>query len=101
MPELVTLSTITELNVVSEQISIKTRYLDLSELPFTIEAFISEEVAVQDGVSYIEGELIMKMINSPNNINYYVDENGHLILMCDTGDQDKYSNNSGNLIYTE
>lgn len=95
------ISTFTSVLINNSNIQIKTEYLEEGLLPDTIEARITENVGIQDQTSFIEGELLIKMKNSPENIFYFIDNNGNLILNCTTGDQDNYSIDSdGNLIYS-
>ncbi len=101
MPETKVIPTITELFLSGTHIDIKTSYLDLSTLPDTLSAFISETVGSQDMTPYIEGELIIQMKNHPQHLTYLLDSQGHLILVISTGDGSKYSiNDNGHLIYT-
>lgn len=99
--ELKIIPTITETNLVGSDISIKTSYYkDL--LPDTIEAQIANSVGSKNGTVYTNGELIITTKNSPQNLNYLIDGDGHLILVINTGDGLKYSvNSSGHLIYTK
>lgn len=100
MPETKVISTVTQLSTFGSNIAIKTFY-QKDELPDTIEAFIADSVGSQNGVSYIEGELNIQMKNSPQNLNYSIDNNGNLILSINTGDGLNYSvNASGQLEYT-
>jgi hypothetical protein len=93
--------TITSLTVSGNDIEIRTEYLDITTLPDTLSADITEVVGMQDNTPYIEGELIIKMKNSPPNISYLIDNNGDLILIDITGDTANYSvDSNGELIYT-
>ena len=99
MPESRIISTITEINLVGTNISIKTLYQ--TELPDTIEAFIADGVGNKNGTNYIDGELIITCKNSPQNLNYFIDNNGYLILMINTEDGSQYDiDDNGDLIYT-
>lgn len=101
MPEIENISTFTDTSTSGANISIRTQYLDPATLPDTLSADITEEVGSQDGVSFIEGKLLIKMKNSPSHLSYQLDNNGHLILIINTGDGAKYSiDNTGHLIYT-
>lgn len=100
MPEIVVISTITELNVSGENIEVKTSYQEDS-LPDTLEARIAIESGIENGTSYKQGDGLIKMKNSPDHISFSLDENGNLILTSNTGDESNYSiDTDGNLIYT-
>ncbi len=101
MSETKTISVFTDLIVNGNDIQIKTEYEEIDTLPDTIEAFLADYVGVKNGISFIEGEGLITMKNSPEHISFIIDSDGNLILTCNTGDQDKYSiNTDGNLIYT-
>lgn len=101
MPETKVISTLTDLSLNGTDIAIRTFYSEPGDLPDTLSAFISDELGSQDGTSYIEGKLLIKMKESPEHLSYLIDSNGHLILSINTGDEDNYSiNNNGHLIYT-
>lgn len=92
--------TITETAVVGSSISITSFYQE-DDLPDTLDGMIADSVGIQDGVSYIEAELLIKMKNSPEHLSYSLNDNGDLILTINTGDEDNYSiNSNGDLIYT-
>lgn len=94
------ISTLTETIISGIDISIKTSYVE-DILPDTLLASISDTVGVQDGVSYVEGELLIRTKNNPDHLNYSISSNGELILLINTGDENKYSvNANGELIYT-
>lgn len=100
MPELKIISTVTELTVTGDDISIKTSYQE-NVLPDTLEARLATESGIENGTSYIQGEGLIKMKNSPENLNYYLNGNGELILIINSGDGSNYSiNSNGELIYT-
>ena len=92
--------TITRLGVINANIEIDSIYKE--GLPDIIQSFVSTIVGSQDSVNYKEGELIIEMQNSPEDISLMLDLNGHLILAVNTGDADNYSINpqTGHLIYT-
>lgn len=101
MPELKIIPTVTEANITGTLISIKTSYQE-NVLPDTIEAFISDLPGNKNLIPYTNGELIITTKNSPQNLNYFIDSNGNLILIANTGDGSKYSvDNNGHLIYTK
>ena len=94
------ISTITTTSVVSGVISILTKYFP-DELPNTVNGFLANQVASQDGVSYQEGELVIQMINSPEEVYYTINNNGDLLISTSTGDSENYSINSlGELVWT-
>lgn len=98
--ELKIIPTITETTLVGSAISIKTSYLE-DVLPNTLLASIADSVGSQDSIPFIEGELLIKMKNSPAQIDYSIDSNGHLILITNTNDAGNYSvDANGHLIYT-
>ncbi len=100
MPESKIIPTLTTLTVTGNTISIKSEYFEDS-LPDTLAARIASVPGIQDGVSYIEGDGLIQMKNSPEHLTYYLDNNGNLILSINTGDQDNYSiDSNGNLVYT-
>ncbi len=99
MPESKLIPTFTTLSVLGNAIIIKTEYVE-DILPDTISALLTTNIGIQDGVNYIEGEGLIQMKNSPQHLTYYVDNNGHLILSINTGDENNYSiDNNGHLIY--
>lgn len=103
MPQFAIIPTITQINTIGNNISIKTFYQD-DVLPDTIMSMIAPNSPMsnsQDGVLYSEGDGVIQMKNSPANIDYALDGNGNLILICSTGDENNYSIDIyGNLIYT-
>mgnify|MGYP003402434062 FL=1 len=99
MPELKIIPTATTVTIIGDGITIKTYYID--DLPDTLAAKITEIVASDNGIAYIEGELMIEMINYLSRIDYYIDGSGNLILQNNTGDTENYSvDNNGDLIYT-
>lgn len=72
------------------------------ELPYTLSVIITNNVGSSNGISYLENELIMTMINHPSNIDFVINSNGELIVFTPlVEDADRYSIDSeGNLIYT-
>jgi len=92
---------LTSVSTIGGTVKIKTQYIK-DELPNFILAFISETVSSQDGVGYIEGELMAQMKNYPTEIDCYVDSNGDFIIVTNSGDADSYSlNSNGELIWTD
>jgi hypothetical protein len=79
-------------------LSIRTAYLaDL--LPNILSCFIAATEGKQDGVSYVEGDLVFKMTNYPTAIDVTIDpETGDLIVSGP--DAEKYSLLEGQLVYT-
>lgn len=79
-------------------LSIRTAYLaDL--LPNILSCFIATTEGRQDGISYLEGDLVFKMTNFPTDINVSIDpDSGDLIVSGP--DADKYSLVEGELVYT-
>lgn len=101
MSETKIISALTSLIVNGDDIQIKTEYQNIESLPDTISASLANIVGVENGTSYIEGEGLITMKNSPEHIIFSVDSNGNLILTCNTGDAGNYSiNSNGELIYT-
>jgi len=100
MPETKLIPTVTTSTVVNSIISIFTEFL--LQPPFTIIAFISEIVASKNGTSFIEGDLVITMTNSPEKIDYFLDSLGNLIVNANSPeDAAKYSiDSNGDLIYT-
>ena len=102
MIETKTIPTLTNLSSIGSDISIETYYFDITTLPYTIEARIADNTGVQDGVSFYNGDLLMREINSPNHISYLINNRGELIVSCDTGDSSNYFiNENGELVYTK
>ena len=62
--------------------------------------FIADDAAFYEDTEYKENELVAQMRNNPKDIDYFIDNNGSLLVQSD--DSDNYSiNNNGELIYTE
>ena len=106
MPETKVITSSTVTSIVGSDISIITSYREVTDtniLPDTISAFIGDKVATFDGISYIEGELIIQMKNNPLQIDYSIDANGNLVVFSNQGDENKYSidSNTGQLIYND
>ena len=104
MPETKIIPSLTNTTIIGSDISIVTQYQQQgeNELPDTILAFIGEQLASFDGVSYKEGELMIQMKNYPTQIDYSINGNGDIVVFSNQGDVDKYSvNGNGDLIYTE
>jgi hypothetical protein len=100
MAETKLIPTLTEFSVAGTSISITSRY-DENDLPDTLLCRIPEEVGNQNGVLFIEGELLIKVKEYLTHIDYQLDGDGNLIQLISTGDEDKYSiNENGELIYT-
>lgn len=100
MPEFKTLTTITNIIINDMNVAVNTFY-NLDSLPNIIKGFIAELINTQDGVNYKEGELVFQAKNSPNEIDFYIDNKGNLIISSSTNDVSNYSiDSNGNLIYT-
>lgn len=93
----------TTINISGLDIDIFNEYFEL-DLPYTIQSRISEGVGSQEGTSYIEGELLIKMIDEffPTEIDYFLNEDGTLTVKSESGDVNQYSiDEEGFLIYNE
>ena len=79
-------------------ISIATSYK--SPPPYTVVAFIANAAGVYNGVSYIEGEVIIAVMGGIGTLpSFYLDTSGNLIV--DSPDAANYSiDANGNLTYT-
>jgi hypothetical protein len=60
------------------------------QLPNTLSGFVGDGIGRLADIQYIEGDLILLVKNYPQNINYAIDNNGDLILFCNTGDINNY-----------
>ena len=99
MVQKVQIPTTTTLTVNGNSISIFTFY-NPTVLPNTIKAFISNSVGNDNATPFIENELLIQMINYPQDIDYIIDNDGNLIVLDDTGDTDSYSiDSNGNLLW--
>jgi hypothetical protein len=96
-----TLSTQTEITASGTALTHVVTYAN-DILPDTLGARLPQDVGQQEDESHLEGQLIIRMKNTPQNLSFAIDEDsGHLLLLCETGDEDNYSLDSdGNLIYT-
>ena len=99
------LQTITEIVRIDENtVEIRVKYNENEEdsLPNTIQGIITEYSGTLGDVSFKKGELIMIVKNHPEQINYQLDQNGHLILFTSTGDANRYHiDEMGYLIYNK
>lgn len=77
MPEIKLIPTVTSLKIINSVIEIFTRFLKIA--CDTIQAFLANVVGTLGGVSFKEGELVVEMDNSPDNIDFFVDNNGDLV----------------------
>ena len=77
MPETKLIPTVTSLKVINSIIEIFTQFLKIA--CDTIQVFLSSVVGTLGGVSFKEGELVIEMDNSPDNIDFFVDTDGNLI----------------------
>lgn len=90
----------TSLAASNGQITANTEFYEVDSLPETVQAFLPTIPGNQDTVEYIEGELVIEMQNSPQDLSYAIDDFGNLILIIATGDEDAYSiDEYGCLIY--
>jgi hypothetical protein len=96
---MVLLSTLTQTTVVSPDIDIFTFYDENVDINIQ-NVFISTDVGIYNGVSYVEGDLLA-LIRDFSGSNIYINADGTLSIEDD--DSDKYSVDAqtGNLIYTE
>lgn len=94
------LPTVTTLSVADDgSIAIRSSYL-ADVLPNVIAARIATGPGRQDGVSFVQGDLLLQLKNYPSQIDFVLDPaTGNLIV---TGpDAAKYSIVEGQLLYTE
>lgn len=91
------LETITSAEIIGSAITIKTAYS--RTLPTLIEIKITDSVGIMDGVSFIEGELLVKYKN--NNVLVYLNGLGELILVGTEEVNDYFINSNGDLVYQE
>lgn len=97
MPQTKVIPTATILTVLNTAISIFTFYN--TGLPYILSAFIAQVVSSLNGVGYIEGQLIITATNYPQDIDFWVDSSGNLIILGDDANQYSLDGN-GNIIYT-
>jgi hypothetical protein len=95
--ETINLETVTSVEITGSAIKIKTSYSRI--LPSLIETQITESVGIMDGVSFIEGELLVKYKN--NNVLVYLNDLGELILVGTEEVNDYFINSNGDLVYQE
>lgn len=101
MSETKQISNTTSFVKVDSNISITTQYED-NQLPNITKTFIGNIVGNQDNVSYKEGELVMQAKNSPEEIDFYINNRGQLIIVGENKCEVKrYSIINGYLIYQE
>jgi len=101
MPILIPTTTITTIN--EPDIEIFTFYdPNMDVLPNTIFTILADNVGSINGVSYIEGQLLIGMKNHPHDIDYDINSNGELIAYTlGEGDADRYDiDANGDLTYT-
>jgi hypothetical protein len=97
---IVLLPTYTEIIVQgNSNLSIKTSYLETNP-PTVIQARISDNVGIQDNVSFIENQLLIQIFNLTNEISFLIDDNGDLIVINNTGSGSYSINGNGDLIFT-
>jgi hypothetical protein len=100
MPGTAIINTATSVNVVGTDKYITTQYFD--PLPNTIFAFIATVNGEMNCVPYTIGDLVVTF-SSDQQISWYINTNGELIVVDIDGDEfvSNYSiDNLGNLIYT-
>lgn len=98
------LPSITTITKVGEVAEIKVEYVgELSELPNTLEAFISELHGTMYGPAVTEGDLVFVLTNYPDQIDWELNDEGELIVKSSTFDAELYSINSqsGQLEYAK
>jgi hypothetical protein len=91
------LETITSAEIIGSAITIKTAYS--RTLPTLIEIKITDSVGIMEGISYIEGELLVKYKTAQ--VLVYLNDMGELILVGTAEVNDYSINSTGNLIYSE
>lgn len=107
MPQSRNLPTITQIVQNGDgTVSITVKYIaggGPDQLPNTLSGFVGEGPGRLADVQYVEGELILLVKNYPQNINYSLDNDGNLILFCNTGDINLYyiDDVTGDLMYGE
>lgn len=100
MPEIRQIPTRTSVNVVNTVIEILTVYDPTLDLPAIISLFIADEVGIEEGVNYTEGDLIIRFKTDTfgNTILVSINSQGELVIESD--DVNRYSiNTNGELIY--
>lgn len=100
MPEIRQIPTRTTISIVNNTIEILTVYDPSLDLPAIIDLFIANQVGVQEGVSYVEGDLIIRFKTGTfgNTIFVNINSQGELVITSD--DVARYSiNSNGELIY--
>lgn len=96
MPENKLINTRTNINVVGNDISIHTYYVE--EEDFILEFFVPLEDTTVESVNFLAGDLGYTQVN--NNDIFEINEDGELIVSSPNAD--KYSiDENGDLIYTE
>lgn len=96
----VLLPTETSISIIGTNISILTEYVSKG-YPYILKGEIKNDVGSEGGVSYIEGELLIKIKNGayPGLIDAYIDNNGNLILVGDSDVNNYYLNSDGDLMW--
>jgi len=90
---------LTDVKIVAEEVTIK-NYYKKDEVPFTIFAFVASGGQKFDNADFNQGELCVKMINCPDEIDFYVDNKGYLIVRGTNAD--RYSiDGDGDLVYLD
>ena len=99
---MVLIPTQTIVNSAQPDVNIFTFYSEAG-LPNTIQAILEDSVGFSNGTAYIEGELIIAMINYPTDIDYTINNNGELVVFTpNVGDADQYEIDlNGELTYTQ
>lgn len=94
------ITTITTFRSILNTIYIKSEYY-LGLLPNTVFTFISNSTGNSNSVPYIEGELVVEMKDSPEIIDYNINNEGELVVGTSTGDSSNYYiSSSGELMWT-
>jgi hypothetical protein len=96
---MVLLSTLTQTTVVSPDIDIFTFYDENVDINIQ-NVFISTDVGIYNGVSYVEGDLLA-LIRDFSGSNIYINADGTLSIEDDDSNKYNVDAQTGNLIYTE
>lgn len=100
MPEIRQIPTTTSINIVNNIIEILTTYDPTLDLPAIIDLFLADEVGIQEQVSYVEGDLVIRFKTNTfgNTIFVIINSQGELVITSD--DVARYSiNANGELVY--
>lgn len=100
MPETRQIPTTTSISVANSVLEIVTSYDPTGELPAIIDLFLANEIGIQEGVSFVEGDLVIRFKTGtfPNITFVSINSLGELVI--DSDDVARYSiDTNGNLIY--